>query len=62
MHRGSGVFGSDKKILLSRFLPRKKCVARLMNVQCSGHEIRFRRQDVAVFPDAGDFPGLLELP
>ena len=62
VHRRAGIFGRDEKILLSRLLPRKKCVARLVNMQCARNEIRFRGQDVAVFPDAGDFPGLLELP
>ena len=40
----------------------KKCVARLVNMQRARDEIRFRGQDVAVFPDARDLAGLFELP
>ena len=62
VHRRAGIFGGDEKILLARLPRRKKGVARLVNVQRARDEIRLRGQDVAVFPDAGDFPGLLELP
>ena len=62
MHCGAGIFGRNEKILLSRLLPRKKCVASLVNMQRARNKVRFRWQDVAVLPDAGDFAGLLELP
>ena len=62
MHGRAGIFGRDEKILLPRLPRRKKCVARLVNGQRARNEIRLGWQNVAVFPDAGDFAGLLELP
>ena len=43
------------------FLLREKSVAGLMHVQRAGDEIRFRRQDVTIFPDAGDLSFLFKI-
>ena len=53
VHRRPGVFGGDVKIGLA-FFTRKKRESGLMNRKRSGHEVRFRREDVTVLANPRD--------
>jgi hypothetical protein len=61
MHRRSNIFRCDENIRLSGCFRHEKSVARLMNRQFAGYEVRLSRQNVSVPANTRDLAGALEL-